>query len=92
MKNVWYLFKILWKTSKTAFLIRLLYGVLSAIVAPITILLTKHLLDSFNAGKSLYYMTLTVVVYFSITIVPKICNSFLSNLFNPYINLKFQRF
>lgn len=91
MKNVWYLFKILWKTSKTAFLIRLLYGVLSAIVAPITILLTKHLLDSFDAGKSLYYMTLTVVVYFSITIVPKVCNSFLSNLFNPYINLKFQR-
>lgn len=91
LKKIFYIVNILWKTSKQAFIVRIFYSLSTAIVAPLTILLTKFLIDSLTVEVSFSDIILIIIGYSAIAFVPQMFLSYLSNLFNPVINMKFEQ-
>lgn len=91
LKKIFYIVNILWKTSKQAFIVRIIYSLLTAIVTPLTILLTKFLIDSLTVEVLFSDIILIIIGYSAIAFVPQMFLSYLSNLFNPVINMKFEQ-
>jgi len=92
-KNCFYLCHILWKTSKTSFLWRILYAILSALIAPMSILLTQYLIESIENIElvGFYNIVVVIIAYIAPTLAIQIFSSILSYWINPLINMKFTR-
>lgn len=88
--NIFYVLKILWKTSKLAFIIQIVFGFFTGIISSLMILINKYLIDTLTQDvpelrNILWLLFLTFLIKF----LPNIISSFLGALYNPLQMWKF---
>lgn len=88
--NIIYVLKILWKTSKPAFFIQIFIGIISGVIAPLTVLLTKYIVDAVTQTNPEFKNIMSILlIYFLIQFIPNMIFPWMNSLYNPIRGLKF---
>lgn len=88
--NIFYVLKILWKTSKSAFFIQILVSILSGVIAPLTVLLTKFIVDAVTQTNPEFKNVMNILfIYFIVQITPNLIFPWLNCIYNSLRSLKF---
>lgn len=90
--NIFYVLKILWETSKLAFIVQILLAFFTGVISSLIILVNKYLIDSLtNNTPELRTILWLLFITFLIKFLPDIINSFLSTLYSPLQMWKFMQ-
>ncbi len=90
IKNNLYILKLIWKISKSAFLIKLFHSIFTAILAPFFILANKYLIDMLTENSSDWHLFISIIIIMVLAdFLTKSLNSVMSYHVNSHIMWKF---
>lgn len=86
INNTFFMLKILWNTDKAAFFVEIAVSAFSKVVEPISVLLTKAVIDNITTVRQFDTVVYIFLVYIALKSISLFTMNWLNNTYSPQKN------